>query len=56
MKKINEDEKSKVPDDEGSDNSTDTVEIIEADSGDSDIGIDSDGEASKIVDFVQVDE
>ena len=56
MKKISEDEKSKVPDDEVSDKSTDTVEIIEADSGDSDIGIDSDGEDSKIVHFVQVDE
>ena len=56
MKKINEDEKSKVPDDEVSDKSTDTVEIIEADSDDSDIGIDSDEEDSKIVDFVQVDD
>ena len=53
MKKINEDEKSKVSDDEVSDKSTDTVEIIEADS---DIGIDSEGEDSKIVDFVQVDD
>ena len=56
MKKTKEDEELEIPEGETSDISTDTVDVVDNDSEESDININSDSEDKKVVDFVQVDD